>query len=86
LLAASLWRASDGEPFVSEARLLVRYARRFENGHASMDLSARTLRCWSREEQELVLEAAHKISGKPIEVLRREMLFGGLRLIRGGKV
>jgi hypothetical protein len=27
----------------------------------------------------------HKIAGKPIDVLRRELLFGGMRLIRGGK-
>jgi hypothetical protein len=44
------------------------------------------VRGWDRESRELWLEITQKISGKPIEVLRREMLFGGLRLIRGGKV
>jgi hypothetical protein len=61
------------------------YEHVYESGYASMDISPRMLRGWDRESQELALQAASMISGKPIDVLRREMLFGGLRLIRGGK-
>jgi hypothetical protein len=43
------------------------------------------VRGWDRESQELWLKAASMISGKPIEVLRRELFFRGMRLIRGGK-
>ena len=71
-----------------EQGLPMRFEKRFENGYVSMDISPgmlRTVRGWDRESRELWLEIAHKISGKPIEVLRREMLLGGLRLIRGGK-
>jgi hypothetical protein len=71
----------------------MRYEKRWENsfehgyesGYASMDISPGMLRGLNRASQELLLRAAHALSGKPIEVLRREMLRGGLRLVRGGK-
>jgi hypothetical protein len=43
------------------------------------------VRGWDRESRELLSKAASLISGKSIDVLRREMLFAGLRVIRGGR-
>ena len=66
-----------------------RWQERWENGYASgetsMNLSAQMLRSLDPRTREELLKVAAVISAKPIEVVRREMLSGGLRLIHGGK-
>jgi hypothetical protein len=53
------------------------YANGYASGYVSMDISPGTVRGSDRESQELWLKAASLISGKPIDVLRREMLLAG---------
>jgi hypothetical protein len=62
------------------------YEHGYESGYVSIDVSPRmlrTVRGWDQESRELWVRAAAWFQGN--QVLRREMLFGGLRVIRGGR-